>query len=86
MISTMLRHQFSHIPPEPVLKAWQDWFTAHGIDYNQVPVTSVIERQVAERRVAYDAFTFTKDEAGSHVTERCYVQLEAAPLPFPEDR
>lgn len=85
MIATMTTHQFDRLPPKPILKAWQDWFTAHSIDYHQVPIDSVIERQVDECRVAYDAYTFPKDEDDGHIIQRCYVQLEAEPLPFPPD-
>jgi len=69
--------------------AWFEWLRRHGIDFADLAVPGGIFRDVPKRRVVYSAYARDADgrvlvNGDRAVTTTRAVQLEAAPLPFPE--
>lgn len=70
---------------------WCEWFRKHGVDPADVALPGWVERREDERQLAYEAFerdengritiAASGDEAARTVR---VVQLEAAPLPWPQ--
>lgn len=77
--------------PEPVRTAMLDWFSRHGINADEVPIPSIVERQPRERRIVHEVYLLN-DAGGRYVDATgedaarmvAIVQLDREPGPFPD--
>lgn len=74
---------------DPMREPMCRWLERHGIDPRVVPIGTTTIRDPEQRRVYFDRCIFGFDgsrlaDSSSFAIVRDFVQLEAPPLPFPQ--
>lgn len=95
MIACILREGDREVEVERGGDAWRvscEWARFHGIDPNEVPAGTVVERDPVGRRILYESFVKTGPNLGDILIENGepvivarIEQGEAPPLPFPRE-
>ena len=75
--------EFRSSPTGDTLAAWQQWFTAQGIDPNDVAWDAWVERRdnPGQKQIVY--MSDANDVDGSAIKVERTVDLSQSPLPFP---